>query len=136
MMKGKKLLVLTRLKPISVMLLVFGTRSWNSLTISKKLLIQHGYKDRVKVNNTACDLILNMLRKEFPVLEKSESSSRQQVGVDLKTAFDRYYNPHLKSRYPRYKSKNNEKTGFWIMNNNNNVRLQKKQIWRLQNQAS
>ena len=112
MMKGKRLLVLTRLKPISVMLLVFGTRSWNSLTISKKLLIQHGYKDRVKVNKTACDLILNMLRKEFPVLEKSESSSRQQVGVDLKTAFDRYYNPHLKSRYLRYKSKNNEKTGF------------------------
>ena len=91
----------------------------------KNSLIQHGYKDRVKVNKTACDLILNMLRNEFPDLEKSESSSRQQVGVDLKTAFDRYNNPNLKSRYPRFKSKNNEKTGFRIMNNNNNVRLQK-----------
>ena len=90
----------------------------------KNSLIQHGYKDRVKVNKTACDLILNMLRNEFPDLEKSESSSRQQVGVDLKTAFDRYNNPNLKSRYPRFKSKKNEKTGFRIMNNNN-VRLQK-----------
>lgn len=95
-----------------------ATYIWNKelefINNFKKLLIQHGYNGRVKLNKTSCDLILNMLRKEFPLLEKSESSSRQQVGVDLKTAFDRYYNPHLKSRYPRFKTKKNEKTGFRI----------------------
>lgn len=45
----------------------------------KNLLIQNGYNDKVKVNNGSCNVILKMLRQEYPFLEKAESSSRQQA---------------------------------------------------------
>ena len=40
-----------------------------------------------------------MLRCDFKFLEKAESSSRQQAQKDLINAFNRYYNPKLKSQY-------------------------------------
>ena len=45
----------------------------------KSLLIQHGYNDKVKVNDSSCNVILKMLRQEYSFLEKAESSSRQQA---------------------------------------------------------
>ena len=42
----------------------------------KDLLIQNGYDDKVKVNDSSCNVILIMLRQEYPFLEKAESSSR------------------------------------------------------------
>ena len=92
----------------------------------KSLLIQHGYDDKVKVNNSSCSVILEMLRDEYSFLEKAESSSRQQAQRDLINAFKRYYNPNLKSDYPVFKTKKkSKKQSFRIMNNNNNVRLTK-----------
>ena len=40
----------------------------------KRLLIQHGYNDKVMVNDRSCSVILNMLRQDYSFLEKAESS--------------------------------------------------------------
>ena len=92
----------------------------------KSLLIQYGYDDKVKVNDSSCSVILDMLMQEYSFLEKAESSSRQQAQRDLINAFKRYYNPNLKSDYPVFKTKKkSKKQSFRIMNNNNNVRITK-----------
>ena len=91
----------------------------------RHLLIQNGYKDKFIVNDTSCNIVLNMLMQEHPFLKKAESSSRQQSFRDLKTAFKRYKNPNLKSNYPVFKSKKNKNDAFRIMNNGNNLRIQK-----------
>jgi len=94
----------------------------------KKMLIQYGYGDdiKIKVNDSSCSVILEMLRCEYSFLEKAESSSRQQAQRDLITAFKRYDDPYLKSAYPAYKTKKkNLKSTFRIINNNNNVRITK-----------
>ena len=91
----------------------------------RNLLHQHGYEDKVIVNDTSCTVILNMLRQEYPFLEKAESSSRQQSQRNLILAFKRYNDSSLKSNYPVLKTKKNQKDNFRIMNNNNNLRIQK-----------
>ena len=92
----------------------------------KSLLIQHGYNDKVKVNDSSCNIILKMLRQDYPFLKKAESSSRQQAQRDLINAFNRYYDSSLKSDYPVLKTKKKtKKSSFRIINNNNNVRIQK-----------
>ena len=91
----------------------------------KRLLIQNGYKDQAIVNDFSCNIILNMLMQDHPFLEKAESSSRQQSYRDLIQAFKRYDNPSLKSNYPVFKTKKNQKDTFRIMNNSNNLRIKK-----------
>ena len=92
----------------------------------KSLLVQHGYNDKVKVNDSSCNVLLKMLRQEYSFLEKAESSSRQQSQRDLINAFDRYYDSSLKSDYPVSKTKKKtKKFSFRIINNNNNVRITK-----------
>ena len=91
----------------------------------KSLLVQYGYGDKVIVNDSSCNVLLKMLRAENSFLEKAESSSRQQSQRNLIQAFKRYYDPNLKSNYPVFKHKRNAKDNFRIINNNNNVRIQK-----------
>ena len=91
----------------------------------KNLLIQNGYEDNVIVDDSSCNALLKMLREDNPFLEKSESSSRQQSQRNLIQAFKRYNNPKIKSGYPKFKSKKNTKEHFRIINNNNNIRIQK-----------
>ena len=92
----------------------------------RRLLIQHGYNDKVIVNDNSCSVILKMLRQEYPFLEKAESSSRQQAQRDLINAFNRHYDSNIKSNYPVLKiRKKTKKFTFRIMNNNNNVRITK-----------
>ena len=66
-----------------------------------------------------------MLKSDNSFLSESESSSRQQVQINLITAFERYENNDLLSMYPRFKTLKNPKNSFRIINNNNNVRIQK-----------
>ena len=92
----------------------------------KHLLIHYGYDvDKIIVNKKSCDVILHMLRQEYSFLEKAESSSRQQSQIDLISAFKNYYNINLKAQHPVYKSKKNNKDTFRIINNRNNVRIEK-----------
>ena len=89
------------------------------------LLEQNGYKKYIKVTDKSLNIILNQLKDENSFLEKSESSSLQQAYKDLKVAFKRFFNRDLKSNYPRFKSRKNPKNTFRIINNNNNIRIQK-----------
>ncbi|WP_292795629.1 RNA-guided endonuclease TnpB family protein [Methanobrevibacter sp.] len=91
----------------------------------RRLLIQNGYDDKIIVNDSSCNMLLKMLRQDNLFLEKIESSSRQQSQRNLIQAFKNFHNPNLKSKYPQFKSKKNSKDTFRIINNNNNVRIQK-----------
>jgi len=101
----------------------------------KSLSVQYGYDDKVIVNDSSCNVLLKMLRAKNSFLEKAESSSRQQSQRNLIQAFKRFHNPNLKSNYPVFKQKKNAKDHFRIINNNNNVRIQKKQVWIRTNQT-
>ena len=91
----------------------------------RQLLIQNGYPDNFIVNDASCNAVLNMLMQEYPFIKKAESSSRQQSYRDLENSFKRHKNPNLKSNYPVFKSKKNKKDTFRIINNKNNLRIQK-----------
>ena len=93
---------------------------WNNLLTEYQktfeLFKQHGYT-RLKCNQTTFNTMLTMLKKQYPFLYKSESSSLQQVYRDLLHAFNGFFKNI--SNYPRFKSKKNPKNGFRIQNNNN-----------------
>ena len=78
--------------------------------------------EKVKPTWKNLNQILKELKIEYPFLKKSESSSRQQVFIDLIKA----YNKHKKEKnvgFPRFKSEENPNTSFRIEANNNNIRL-------------
>ena len=78
-----------------------------------------------ETNTKNLNKILNELKIEYLFLEKSESSSRQQVYRDLIKA----YNKHKKEKntgFPKFKSKKNPNISFRIQANNNNIHLNKR----------
>ena len=93
---------------------------WNNLLTEYQetfeLFKQHGYT-KLKCNQTTFNTMLTMLKKQYPFLYKSESSSLQQVYRDLLQAFNGFFKNT--SNYPKLKSKKNPKKGFRIQNNNN-----------------
>ena len=92
----------------------------------KRLLAYYGYDvDKIIVNDKSCNVILNMLKQEYSFIENAESSSIQQSQRDFIRAMINFYNVNLKAQFPVYKSKKTNKETFRIINNNNNVRIQK-----------
>ena len=78
--------------------------------------------ENIKPTQKNLNKILNELKIEYPFLKKSESSSRQQVFIDLIKA----YNKHKKEKnigFPKFKSQKNPNMSFRIQANNNNIRL-------------
>ncbi len=78
--------------------------------------------ENVKPTQKNLNKILNELKIEYSFLEKSESSSRQQVFIDIIKA----YNKHKKEKnvgFPKFKSEENPNISFRIQANNNNIRL-------------
>ena len=78
--------------------------------------------ENVKPIQKNLNKILKELRNEYPFLEKSESSSRQQVFIDLIKA----YNKHKKEKgvgFPKFKTEKNPNISFRIQSNNNNIHL-------------
>ena len=78
--------------------------------------------ENIKPTQKNLNKILNELKIEYPFLKKSESSSRQQVFIDLIKA----YNKHKKEKnigFPKFKSQKNPNISFRIQANNNNIRL-------------
>ena len=98
--------------------------TWNQLLKEYKntfnLFKQHGY-NYLKCNWKTFNTMLNMLKKEYPFLYESESSSLQQVYRDLIQAFTRFFNGQ--TNYPKIKNKKNPKQSFRIQNNNNNIKI-------------
>ena len=92
----------------------------------KRLLVYYGYDvDKIIVNDKSCNVILQMLKQEYSFIENAESSSIQQSQRDFIRAMINFYNVNLKAQFPVYKSKKTNKETFRIINNNNNVRIQK-----------
>ena len=93
---------------------------WNNLLTEYQktfeLFKQHGYT-KLKCNQTTFNTMLTMLKKQYPFLNESESSTLQQVYRDLIRSFNGFFKNI--SNYPRFKSKKNPKNGFRIQNNNN-----------------
>ncbi|MBQ2832888.1 transposase, partial [Methanobrevibacter sp.] len=102
---------------------------WNKLlefvNYFTNLLTQNGYQKHFKIYQNEFNMLLNWLKEENNFLKKSESSSLQQIYKDLIIAFKRFFQYDLKSGYPRFKSRKNPRDSFRIMNNNNNIRIQK-----------
>ena len=94
--------------------------TWNQLLDeyqkTYELFKQHGY-NRLNCNMTTFNTMLNMLKKWYPFLYLSESSSLQQVYRDLLNAFKKFFNEG--TGYPCFKSKKHPKQSFRIQNNNN-----------------
>lgn len=88
----------------------FGNRRfvWNKnlefIRNFKQLLIQNGYDSHVKINNSSLNVLLNIMKKYYPFLKLSESSSLQQTNRDLNIGFKRYHNPKLRSNHPKTKN--------------------------------
>ena len=69
--------------------------------IWNKMLGKTKYEN-VKPTQKNLNKILNELRNEYPFLEKSESSSRQQVFIDLIKAYNKHKNEG--AGFPKFKS--------------------------------
>jgi putative transposase len=75
----------------------------------------------VKPTQKNLNNILKELKNEYSFLEKSESSSRQQVYRDLIKAYNK---PKKEGQgFPKFKSEKNPNTSFRIQANNNNIHL-------------
>ena len=123
--KGEKIVSINKIESnIGIYRFIYN-QELESINYFRSLLIQNGYEDNVIVDDVSCNVLLKMLREDYSFLEKAESSSRQQSQRNLIQAFKRHENPKLKSGYPHFKKKTNAKPNFRIINNNNNVRIQK-----------
>jgi len=109
-----------RLYPTDEQKKIINQNIGNRGFIWNKLLVKIKYEN-VKPTQKTLNNILKELRSEYPFLEKSESSSRQQVYRDLIKA----YNKHKKEGrgFPKFKSEKNPNTSFRIQANNNNIHL-------------
>ena len=84
----------------------------------------HGYP--LKPTFKTLNAMLNLLKKIYPFLKDSESSSLQQVARDLSIAFNRFFKGI--SNYPTFKRKKRSSHSFRIQKNGNNVRVTNKRI--------
>ena len=109
-----------RLYPTDEQKKIINQNIGNRGFIWNKMLVKIKYEN-VKPTQKTLNNILKELRIEYPFLEKSESSSRQQVFMDLIKA----YNKHKKegAGFPKFKSEKNPNISFRIQANNNNIRL-------------
>lgn len=87
---------------------------WNKMLVKIK-------NENIKPTQKNLNNILKELKIKYPFLEKSESSGRQQVFIDLIKA----YNKHKKEGkgFPKLKSEKNPNISFRIQANNNNIHL-------------
>lgn len=101
---------------------------WNNLLSTynnlHKLFSQHNCPLKPNLRNS--NAILMMLKKEQPFLYDGESTSQQQVYVDLNNAFNRFFKGI--SGYPKFKSKKHSKKSFRIQKNGNNIRITNRRI--------
>jgi putative transposase len=80
----------------------------------------------LRPNISNFNAILKMLKVEFPFLREGESTSQQQVLIDLIKAFSRFFKNI--SGHPNFKSKKNAHPSFRIQKNGNNIKITNKRI--------
>ncbi len=72
--------------------------------------------ENVKPTQKNLNKILKQLKKEYPFLNKSESSSRQQGFIDLIKAYNKYKKENGVG-FPKFKSEKNPNISFRIQAN-------------------
>ena len=88
------------------------------------LFSSYGYPLKANISNF--NVILKMMKQEYPFLREGESTSQQQVFRDLIKSFNRFFKGI--SNYPKFKSKKNPKQSFRIQKNGNNIRVTNRRI--------
>lgn len=87
---------------------------WNQLLSQynrlRKQFQFHGYPLNANIRNF--NMMLKMLKVEFPFLREGESTSQQQVFRDQVQAFNRFFKYGY--GYPKFKSRRNPKQSFRI----------------------
>lgn len=84
------------------------------------------YKNNKKAlfqNAFAMNNMLKAMKLEFPWLKQAESTSLQVSNRDLDDAFQRFFDPSLQNRFPRFKSKKNANQSYTSKFVNNNIRI-------------
>ena len=109
-----------RLYPTDEQKKIINQNIGNRGFIWNKMLVKIKY-EKVKPTQKTLNNVLKELRIEYPFLEKSESSSRQQVFIDLIKAYNKHKNEG--AGFPKFKSQKNPNVSFRIQANNNNIRL-------------
>ena len=109
-----------RLYPTDEQKKIINQNIGNRGFIWNKMLVKIKY-EKVKPTQKILNNVLKELRIEYPFLEKSESSSRQQVFIDLIKAYNKHKNEG--AGFPKFKSQKNPNVSFRIQANNNNIRL-------------
>ena len=101
---------------------------WNQLLSQynrlRKQFQFHGYPLNANIRNF--NMMLNMLKVEYPFLREGESTSQQQVFRDQVQAFNMFFKQG--HGYPKFKSRRNPKQSFRIQKNGNNIRVTNKRI--------
>ena len=101
---------------------------WNNILSTYnnlyRLFSSYGYPLKANISNF--NVILKMMKQEYPFLREGESTSQQQVFRDLVNSFNRFFKGI--SNYPKFKSKKNPKQSFRIQKNGNNIRVTNRRI--------
>ena len=101
---------------------------WNNIlsTYNELYVLFSSYGYPLKANISNFNVILKMMKQEYPFLRERESISQQQVFRDLIKSFNRFFKGI--SNYPKFKSKKNPKQSFRIQKNGNNIRVTNRRI--------
>ena len=101
---------------------------WNQLLSQYnklyKLFKFHDYPLNANIRNF--NMMLKMLKAEYPFLRDGESTSQQQVFRDLVKAFNNFFKHGY--GYPLFKSRKNPKQSFRIQKNGNNIQVSNRRI--------
>ena len=91
-----------------------GKKFHINITEARRIMtMAHNCPLRPNISNF--NAILKMLKVEFPFLREGESTSQQQVLIDLIKAFSRFFKNI--SGHPNFKSKKNAHPSFRIQKN-------------------
>ena len=101
---------------------------WNNIlsTYNELYVLFSSYGYPLKANISNFNVILKMMKQEYPFLREGESTSQQQVFRDLVNSFNRFFKGI--SNYPKFKSKKNPKQSFRIQKNGNNIRVTNRRL--------
>ena len=102
---------------------------WNNLLDAQNQMeaLFQGTEYVPQPNYITFNRYLNIMKKTYSFLEKSESSSLQQVCRDLAKAY-RKNRKEKRVGKPKFKSKKNPKEGCRIQQNNNNIKIHKNTV--------
>jgi hypothetical protein len=81
--KGEKLANISKIESnIGIYRFIYN-KELEFINYFRNLLLQYGYEDHVIVNDTSCSIILNMLRQEYPFLEKPNPAADNNLKETL-----------------------------------------------------